>query len=336
MTAREREDIRRVATAPLPWELLAGKTLLISGGTGFLGSFLCDVFRYRNAQYGDGIRVISLSRNPREDDGTVSYRRADVTAPVPLADRIDYILHLASNTHPAQYAADPVGTITGNVLGCLHLLELAREQGVTRFLLASSVEIYGEGSPDPMDESRCGYLDCATPRAGYNEAKRLSESLCASFRAQYGVDSVTVRFSRIFGADRKQDTKAMAQFLRDACAGRDIVLKSKGEQRFSYCYVADAVLGLLTVLLRGAGGEAYNLAGEDEGKTLADYAAVIAGHMGRRVIFDLGNTVAGASRATCALLNTDKIKALGFAPLYGVSEALCRTLDIYTDRAAEE
>lgn len=326
MTVLEEEDIRSVAELDFGWDKLNNKTVLLSGGTGFIGQFVIDVFKYRNQHYDANIKVISLSRHDRQSEENVTYLKCDVTQKINLTARIDYILHLASNTHPMQYTADPVGTITTNILGCLNLLQIA-ERDKARFLLASSVEIYGDGNGDAMDERFCGYLDCNTARAGYNEAKRVSESLCQSFRAQYGVECVIVRLSRCFGADRKEDSKALAQFIGNAVRGEDIVLKSKGEQRFSYCYVADAASGILKVLLDGKDGEAYNVAEDDERKTLGDYAGLIASYAGRKVVFDcVGQS--GASKANFALIDCGKLKALGWQPIYRPSEAMRRTVDI--------
>ncbi|MDE6075132.1 MAG: NAD-dependent epimerase/dehydratase family protein, partial [Clostridia bacterium] len=183
------------------------------------------------------------------------------------------------------------------------------------------------GSVNAMDETYCGYIDCNTSRAGYNEAKRVSESLCQSYMQQHGVDVVIGRLARIFGADRKSDTKAIAQFMRKAVDGEDIVLKSKGNQMFSFCYVADAISGLLKVLLEGQTGEVYNISADNEAKTLGEYAKLIAGFAGKNIIYDLQNDK-GASKADYALLDCNKLKLIGWNPLYSVSEGLERTFNI--------
>lgn len=342
-TAPEREDIARVASLPLPWEKLQGKTLVISGGTGFIGSYLLDVIRYRNIAFGNDIRVLSLSRRggsenvvSSTDKAAVQFIKADINDPsvidkvqqaLPDDSHVDYVLHLASNTHPAQYSSDPVGTITANIFGCNYLLKLSSLQPACRFLLASSVEIYGQGTEAPMTESYSGYIDCNRARSGYNEAKRTCEALCQSYRQQFGVECVIARLSRVFGADRKADSKAMSQFMDKAVCGEDIVLKSKGSQRFSYCYALDAVSGLLQVLLCGKDGEAYNVSDDDDGLTLGGYAEFMASLAGRSVVYDIQD-VQGASAASYALLNTSKLQALGWKPLWSVQEGLKRTYEI--------
>lgn len=328
MTELEKEDIALVAELPYNWELLNNKVIMISGGTGFIGSFIIDVIRYRNKRYSSNIKVISLSRRGGISDTTVENIQVDITCPIEYSGNIDYILHLASNTHPKQYAEDPVGTITTNVLGCNHLLMLAKEKKITRFLLASSVEIYGQGTEIPMDEEYCGYINCNNARSGYNEAKRTCEALCQSYMQQYGVESVVVRLARIFGADKKKDTKAMSQFMEKAVAGEDIILKSKGNQRYSYCYVADAVSGIFKALLDGTAGQAYNISDDDEGITLGGYAEFIASLAGKSVVYQIENN-ASVSKATYALLNNNKIKEIGWKPNFSVCNGLKRSYDIY-------
>lgn len=328
LTAAEKEDIEKIAKSSLGWSKLRNSAVLISGGTGFIGSTLINVLKCRNAMFKDGIKIICLSRSREGEEDEVRYIRADVNNPVNIDCKADYILHLASNTHPAQYSAYPVETITANVIGCNNLLKFAADKGCRRFFLASSVEIYGNGGEVAMDEDYCGYINCNNARSGYNEAKRVSESLCKSYFEQYGVDFVTARFARVFGADRKNDTKALAQFMDRAIRGEDIVLKSEGRQRFSYCYVTDAVSALLKILLSGKSGEAYNVAADDEGMTLGEYAAYIASLADKKVIFDLKNAQKGASGASYALLDCGKLKALGWSPEYSVKEGLKKTFGI--------
>lgn len=318
-------DISRIVKLPYNWDKLNSKSFFISGGTGLLGCAIIEVLRYLNTKFDAGIKVYSLSRRGGESDDTVTHIQGDVVNPIDISDAVDYVLHLASNTHPAQYKSDPVGTITTNLLGANNLLKLAADKKAERFLLASSVEIYGQGTESPMAEEYCGYINCNNARSGYNEAKRTCEALCQSYRQQYGVDCVIARLSRLIGVDKKKDTKAMAQFMANAVEGQDIVLKSKGLQRFSYCYIPDAVSGIFCLLLNGQDGEAYNISADDEGFTLGEYAEYIASLAGRHVVYNIEKDES-VSKAEFALLDIGKIKALGWNPEYTVKDALS---DIY-------
>ena len=331
LTDFEKEDINNIAELPYDWKKLKDKTILISGGTGFIGSFFSEVIRFRNDVYSDNIGIISLSRKGGESDDTVKQVKSDITEPIKMNEKIDYILHLASNTHPAQYASDPVGTINTNIIGCNNLLKLAKEKNIKRFLLASSVEIYGQGSEKSMNGKYSGYIDCNQGRSGYNEAKRTCETLVQSYRVQYGIDAVIARIARTFGADKKNDTKAMSQFISKAVTGEDIILKSTGKQRYSFSYIADTVSGIIKVLLDGIDGEAYNISADDEGLTLGDYAEFIAALSNNKVQYHIESD-SFASNSTFALLDTDKLKSLGWKPQYTVHEGLERTYKILVER----
>lgn len=322
----ELQDIVETAELPYNWEKLKGKTIMISGGTGFIGSFITEVIRYRNMKYGENTKIVSLSRRGGESNQTVEHIKSDITRPIVYDGPVDFILHLASNTHPKQYGEDPVGTITTNVLGCNNLLQIAVNKR-SRFLLASSVEIYGQGTETPMNEKYSGYIDCNTARAGYNEAKRTCEALSQSYKQQYDIDVLVVRLARVIGADKKVDTKAMSQFMDRALAGENIVLKSKGTQRYSFCYVADAVSGIFKVLIDGENGEAYNISDDDEGITLGGYAEFIAKIANKAVVYEIEDN-SSTSRSSFALIDNTKLKKLGWQPRYSVSEALVRTFQI--------
>lgn len=321
-------DVEIIAQLDYKWESLKNKTILISGGTGFIGQFLIKVIKYRNKFYNENINVISLSRNPKSNEKNITYIKHDITNKIDLNLNIDYIIHLASNTHPVQYAEDPIGTIITNVVGCNNLLQFAAGNNVKRFLLASTVEVYGEGNGSEIDENYLGRIDCNTVRAGYNEAKRVSESLCQAYKAKFGIDFVIARFARCFGPDRKDDSKALAQFIRNAINNKPIVLKSKGNQRLSYCYVADAVSALFKVLFDGKSGEAYNVADDDEGKTLKEYAQLIADELNQNVTYSDFSQI-GCSNINSEILNCNKLKSLGWYPQYSVTSGLKNTINIY-------
>ena len=324
---------------------LTGSKFLITGATGMIASVIIDILMYYNntiIESSKGIHIIAVSRNEAKarerfaaywDSVFFTYLSQDISQSLPELGDVDYILHAASNTHPRVYATDPIGTITANVTGTYELLSYAAEHHCRRFLCFSSVEIYGENRKDvdKFDESYLGYIDCNTVRAGYPESKRLSESLCNAFAAQKGQDFVIGRFSRVYGPTMGQeDSKAIAQFIRRAAAGEDIVLKSEGNQLYSYTYVVDAAAAALYLLLYGKSGEAYNVADEKSEITLKELAQILADAAGSKVIFELPDAVerAGYSTATKALLDTGKITALGWRASTPIKEGLEKTVRI--------
>jgi nucleoside-diphosphate-sugar epimerase len=338
------EDVVYVAGLDLPWEKLNHKSIMISGAAGLVGSFLIDVLMYRNMNENLDCTVYALGRSEERANerfqyccGTDFYKFIQYDVNVPLVrenlGNIDYILHMASNTHPLQYSTDPIGTITTNVIGTQNMLEFAVAHHAVRCAFTSSNEIYGENRGDAVkfEENYCGYIDCNTMRAGYPESKRCSEALCQAYIKQKNLDIVIPRLTRTYGPTLlKSDTKALSQFLHKAIAGEDIVLKSEGTQYYSYLYVADTVSGLLTVLLKGTTGEAYNVADDASDIRLKDLASNIADCVGKKVVFEIPDATerAGYSVATIARLDSTKLQKLGWKAKYDIQTGVERTIDI--------
>lgn len=330
-------DINYVAGLNLPWERLEDKTILISGASGMIGTFLIHVLM----QCGLHTKIIALGRTEASakerfceywQSEYFQFISHDINMPLHDIERADFVIHAASNTHPVAYASDPIGTITTNILGTYNLLNYASQSKAERFLLASSVEIYGEnrGDIEYFDEAYCGYIDCNTLRAGYPESKRASEALCQAYKKANQLDVVIARLARTYGPTMLlSDTKAISQFIKNGLAKEDIVLKSEGNQLYSYNYVADSVSGILTILLKGENGEAYNIADKESDITLKELAGIIAEISGTNVIFNLPDEVerAGYSKATKALMDSSRLQMLGWRAHWGMKEGLLETIN---------
>lgn len=337
------EDIESTAGLALDWGKLKDSSVLISGASGLIGTVIVDVIMHKNIYEGLNCKIYALGRNlnkARErfsgylNDSRFTFTAHDVNAPLPETfGQIDYVLHLASNTHPRDYASDPVGTILTNITGLNNLLAFSVSNHIKRFMFASSVEVYGEnrGDTEYFDEHYCGFIDIAKARSGYPEAKRCGETLCQSYAAQYGLDVVIPRLPRTYGATMQaDDSKAAAQFIRKAVDGQDIVLKSEGTQFYSYGYAPDVVAGMFTVLFDGANGEAYNIADEASDITLRELAQIAADYSGRHVVFELPDKreSAGYSASTKAVLSGAKLKASGWRPRYDIRSGIRRTIGV--------
>lgn len=336
-----KEDIAYVTNLELPWELLAGKNVLITGASGLIGSFLIDVLMEKNRS-GLNCAIYAIGRNEARaktrfssyrDSHLFSFISYDINNALEFEDIdcINYVIHLASNTHPVAYSQDPIGTVTTNIIGTNNLLKFAVQHNAERFVFASSNEIYGEnrGDVELFDESYCGYINSNTLRAGYPESKRCGEALCQAYKKQENLNIVIPRFTRTYGPTMLySDTKAIAQFIKKAIEGENIILKSEGYQYYSYTYVADAVSGFLTVLLKGENGEAYNIADELSDIRLRDLAQFIADYVGRKVIFELPDDIEknGYSKVTKARLDSSKLKKLGWKAGYDIKQGIDRTM----------
>lgn len=338
------EDIMNVVAQPVPWDKLQDKTLLISGATGLVGSFFIDVVMFLNKERNLNCKIYALGRNEDKAKSRFGYCYEsylfqfisyDINLPFVRNDigDVDYVLHLASNTHPVAYATDPIGTITTNIIGTQNMLEFACAHHALRCAFVSSNEIYGEnrGDVETFEEKYCGYIDCNAMRAGYPESKRCGEALCQAYIKQRGLDIVIPRLTRSYGPTMlMNDTKAISQFICKAIVGEDIVLKSKGTQYYSYTYMADAVCGLFYILLVGEKGEAYNVADEASDIMLKDLAKIIANTVEKNVVFDIPDAVecAGYSKATKARLDSAKLQKLGWRAMYDIQSGIQRTIKI--------
>jgi len=320
--------------------MLRGKKIMLSGATGMIGTCLVDLIMELNRIMHTEIRVIALSRNEtlarkrlsaHWGDKLLTYKSCDINQLIPEMGNIDYVIHAASNTHPVQYANDPIGTITSNVIGTKNLLDYAVSHDVQRFCFLSSVEIYGEnrGDVEAFHETYLGFLDCNTLRAGYPESKRVGETLCNAYRKLYDLDFCIPRLSRVYGPTMLQsDTKAISQFIKKALSGEDIVLKSEGKQKYSYTFVTDAVMGILYVLCYGEKGHAYNIADALSNITLRELAELLANLAHTNVIFELPDEKEqqGYSTATKALLDASALEEKGWRAKIHLEEGLKRTI----------
>lgn len=336
------EDLRRILQTD-GIKQLQGKRLLITGATGLIGVCLIDALMLYNQQEAD-IHIYATGRNKQSamprlgeyfEDEHFQFIEQDVCQPLPAWLNVDYIIPLASNTHPLAYSQYPVETIYINIKGAEYALQKATECGAT-VLYPSTVEVYGNARGDNnFTEDYTGKLNLATARSCYTESKRLSEALCQSYIAEHRVCVKIARLSRVFGPTMlTSDSKASSQFISKALTGEDIVLKSKGEQLFSYTYVADAVGALLYILLKGENGMAYNIASEDCNVRLKDFAQLCAEWADRQVVFELPSETEqkGFSIAQRAVLDNTRLIQLGWEPIYNMKDAVSRTLNILSNR----
>ena len=320
-------------------ERLKGKRIAISGATGLLGVCLIDTLMHYNEQ-GAGITIYAMGRSKEKtmarlgeyfNDSHFHFIEQDAREPLPVSLKADIIIPLASNTHPLAYSQYPIETIEINVKGAEYALLKAIECDAT-VLYPSTVEVYGNArNEDTFTEDYTGNLNLSTSRSCYTESKRLSESLCQSYITERGARVKIARLSRVFGPTMlMSDSKASSQFLLKALQGEDIVLKSSGSQTFSYTYVADAVSGMLHILLNGENGTPYNISCETCNVRLKDFASLCATWAQRKVVFELPSETErkGFSIAMRAILDNTRLKQLRWTPHYTMQDAVYRTLEI--------
>ncbi|MBQ8994540.1 MAG: NAD-dependent epimerase/dehydratase family protein [Oscillospiraceae bacterium] len=255
------EDIDRVLLQFPEIKLLSGKTVLVSGATGLIGSAIVEVFLRFNEKHKEKIKMVIAGRSKEKIEGQIGillpakeieFWKFDASDPFGTPDmKVDYIVHAASNADPRKIMEEPVETILDNVIGLKHLLEIAKKDKAERLVYVSSSEVYGiitESKPLKVD--RYGMINHLEPRSSYAVGKKAGESLCVAYAKEYGVDSIIVRPGHIYGPTASpKDSRVSSAWVFDAVSGKDIVMKSSGEQRRSYCYCLDCASAIIKILL---------------------------------------------------------------------------------------
>ena len=317
-----KDDIIAVANLELPWEKLSNSNILITGATGLIGSCLVEVLMSRpNKDY----HVYASGRNEERakarfaefaDDPAFHFFKYDVMKPLEGDIHFDYIIHAASNASPNFFATKPVEVIKSNIDGVSNLMDYGMEHGLKRLLFVSSGEIYGEGDGRVFTEDYSGYVNPTSPRSCYPSSKRAAETLCVSYGAEYGIETVIARPSHTYGPNfTESDNRVYAQFIRNVLRGEDIVMKSTGAQFRSWCYVVDCASALLFILLKGENGQAYNIADASSNISIKELAEMIAEIGGKNVVIDMPSDAekAGYNVVTKSIFSTDKLEGLGWS-----------------------
>lgn len=335
MTSIEEQDIARAAGYPLRWEKLYGKTVLITGAAGFIGSFIIRTLSAHMRAKQERIRILAIVRDVKRAkelfDGNefLTYIAGDVVFPFAYEGNVDYVIHCASNAAPDQYMSDPVGTMKTNFYGTLNSLDCAKKCGAQKYLYVSTIEVYGNvGKSAAMTEEDFGYISSTNVRSCYPESKKCCENLTLCYGKQNKLNVTIGRLSYIYGAGmRTTDSKVCAVFAREVAENRDPVLKSSGQQRRSYTYVSDAVTGLLTLLLEGEDGQAYNVASSDSIISIAGMADMYCAlfpekNVKVRYKIPADSDKAAFSFIADAVMDTSKITKLGWKAAVPLEEGL--------------
>ena len=331
------DDIHQVFKEDLPWKKLSGTNILITGATGLIGSTLvevlmsnphCDYNVYASGRNMERARMRFERFFFMESFHFVEY---DVMCPLQSDVQFDYIIHAASNACPNAFSRNPVEIVKANIYGVTNLIEYGLNHGMKRFLYVSSGEVYGESDGRIISEEYSGYVDCMNPRSCYPSSKRAAETLCASYTAEYGVDVVIVRPCHVYGPNfTESDNRVYAQFIRNILKGEDIVMKSSGEQVRSWCYVVDCVSALLYVLLKGASGEAYNIADPNSVLSIRQFAEMVATIGNANVVIEVPSEVErkGYNPVTKSVFSVNKLKELGWKVSGDMKEKMRKTIEM--------
>jgi UDP-glucuronate decarboxylase len=342
-----KEDLRTIFNSDIDWSKFFNKTILISGANGFLPAYLVETLLYLNfVNPSSNVKVVALVRSI--DNAKIRFKAysenqnlififQDVSNPIQLNTKIDFIIHAASQASPKYYGIDPVGTLSANVLGTFNLLKLARENKVESFLFFSSGEVYGEldASQIPIDENTFGYVNPTNVRSCYAESKRMGENICVSYHHQFDVPIKIVRPFHTYGPGMKlDDGRVYADFVSDILKNQNICMHSDGAAVRAFCYLSDATIAFIKVLLEGKNGEAYNVGNPEEEYSVLKLANTLVDLYPQKKLQVIKKVTSNSNNYLKSPLknnspNITKIRQLNWRPLVAVQEGFKRTIESY-------
>lgn len=336
------EDIINRSTSAL--DAINHSTVLVTGATGLIGSLVIKAIYYANVHRKYDIHAIALVRDTEKTERVfgnilrhpnISLAIGDVCHKLKIEHGVDYIIHGANPTASKYFVTHPVETIQSIINGTDNILKLAVEKQIKSMVYLSSMEVYGQvaGYKQVLSEKDLGHIDILDTRSSYSEGKRMAECLCASYASEYQIPVKIARISRIISPCivDNNDTRILTQFARCVAEKRDIVLHSAGETMLNYCYVADALSALFTLLLNGKNGEAYNISNTNAVVSVTKLAHMLAEmypSAGINVLHKLptANDTYGYNKPTTFILDNKKIAALGCSFNFDINVAMDRAI----------
>ena len=340
-----RQDMENIYGRNLPIERLYHSTVLITGATGMLASYLCYYLIWLNEAKGADIKILVLVRNTAKCIrvfGSYAERvyftilEDNLEGALDVSGPVDYIIHAASLASPQYYHKYPVEVALPNAIGTYYLLELTRKKQAQGFLYFSSGDVYGK-MPEGIGafgEDLVGVLDPLDEHSCYGGSKRMGEIWCASYAREYGIPTRMARIAHTYAPtmDVENDPRVFASFMKCLLKNEDIVMLSDGTAKRPFCYIADAVAGFLLMLLKGENGEAYNLANTDQFLSIGELAECLVGlepEKGLKVIRkqrsqDDVYMENKQNRANCP--SVDRLRALGWQCEYDVKRGFGQVL----------
>ena len=282
-------DMEEIFARDLDWSEFDGKSVLVTGAYGMLASYMVYFLIFIRERKKINVEIYAQGRNGAKarakfgdylDKSYVHFIDEDILSENggEIPD-VDYIVHAAGISNPRLYSTNPVEVIEPNVIGTHRLLKSSVGKKLKSFLLFSTGDIYGKiESTQNITEDDFGAMDPLDGHSCYGESKRLAETICAAFFREYGVKTVIARICHTYGPtmDVENDPRTFASFMKSALDGEDIVLHSDGSAKRPFCYITDAVAGYFLLLLKGKGGEAYNVTNSKEFLSIKEIAEIIS------------------------------------------------------------
>lgn len=340
------QDLSSVQSSIPDIKKLQNCSIMVTGAGGLIGSAILDFLIHANDTLQLHMTLYAAARTwekIRQRFGAAAERSDFIYVPYDalesfsMESSLDYVIHAASPANPGMYAAHPVETMLANLMGINSLLDYARTHKLKRILYLSSSEVYGrKQDTSSYGEEDFGYVDILNPRSCYPMAKRGAETLIASYLQEYGIKGVIARPGHVYGpTGLESDHRASTSFFRDVIQGRDILMKSPGQQLRSYCYVADCVSAVLCILLHGTPGRAYNISNPKSVVSIRELAKQIALVSGRKILFEQPSKEEAKSYNLMehSDLKGTKLEQLGWRGLFDLETGVRHTYEIMKENS---
>lgn len=334
------DDFDYIINSELGIDDLRDKTILVTGATGLIGSYLVRFLLYCNESIGLNVKVLAVIRNV-EKANTIfqNYNKENLKLVISDLEKdrlnihgsIDYIIHAAAVTNSKMLISKPMSALRLAINGTESVLQIAKEKKINSMVYLSSMEVYGQPlSKKEVSENDLGFIDLTNIRSGYPESKRLCEYMCNTYAEQYNLDIKVIRASQTFGAGiLPNENRVFAQFARSVIKGENLILHTEGNSEGNYVYIADALKGILWLLLNVSAGQTYNLVNEQCHMSIKEMANLVVDNFGnnnQKVIIDIPEANMGYAPEVHMKLSGKKIMKTGWAPKYDLKEAYGRLI----------
>jgi len=338
-------DFEQIKSSDIAWNKFLGKTILITGGNGFLPAYMVETLLLLNKSIlgHNPVKVFLVVRNKKHteerfkdfvDDKNLNILIQDVSNEIKISQNIDFIIHAASPASPKYFNIDPLGVSLPNILGTKNTLSLAVKNNIDGYLYFSSGEVYGETKKGEMiSENSYGYLDPISIRSCYGESKRMGENLCISYGHKYNIPIKIVRPFHTYGPGMKlDDGRVFADFVRNIVMDENIEMKSDGNAVRSFCYISDATIAFFKILLEGKNNNAYNMSNPTQSVSIKELAEILIDLFPEKklkVIYKNQSQDYLKSPIEGHIANISKLQSLDWNPSVSISEGFTKTIRSY-------